>query len=73
MNLLTTALGSATTWTRATAFMVMGAGLADAWHFHTLGVSTDLVFFTGAAAALGVHVATQAAAAAAANANPPAA
>ena len=60
MNLLAAALGSAVTWTRTTGFFVMGASLADAWHFHVFGVGTDLVFFTGAAAAMGVHLAMQA-------------
>ena len=73
MNLLAAALGSAVTWTRTTAFVIMGAGLADIWHFHSMGTNVDLVLIVGAASALGVHLAMQASAAAAAAKNPPAA
>ncbi|HUY25411.1 MAG TPA: hypothetical protein VMV09_08945 [Candidatus Saccharimonadales bacterium] len=72
MNVLGQALASATTWTRFTALTVIGLGAADSFHYHVWGTSTDLVLIAGAAAALGVHVATQAAAAAP-SANPPAA
>lgn len=73
MTLIAQALASATTWTRATALGVVGIGAADAWHFHVFGTNTDLTLIVGAAAALGVHVATQAAIAAAAQSgNPPA-
>ena len=72
MNLLAAALGSAVTWTRTTGFFVMGASLADAWHFRVFGAGTDLVFFTGAAAAMGVHLAVTSSAAKAAQTNAPA-
>ncbi len=74
MNLVASAISSATTWTRFTALSVIGLGAADSFHYHVWGTSTDLVLISGAAAALGVHVATQAAAkaAAASSTTPPA-
>ena len=72
MNLLATAIASATTWTRVTALIIMGAGLADIWHFRQMGTNVDLVLIVGAAAALGVHLAMQSSAAkAAASTTPP--
>jgi len=72
MKTLANALGSATTWTRTTGLLIIGIGASDAWRFHAFGTSTDLVFITGAAAGLGVHLAMQSSAAkAAASTTPP--
>ena len=72
MNLLANAIASATTWTRFTAMAVIGLGAADSFHYHVWGTATDLVLIVGAASALGVHLAMQAASAAAAAKTPPA-
>ena len=46
--------------TRVTALLIIGVGLSDLWHFKVIGVNADLVMISGAASALGVHVAMSA-------------
>ncbi len=44
--------------TRMTALLIIGIGISDLWHFRVIGTNADLVMISGAASALGVHVAT---------------
>ena len=57
MGSIVNRLTSGKVGTRMTALLIIGTGLADLWHFHVIGTNADLVMISGAASALGVHVA----------------
>ena len=57
MGSIVNRLTSGKVGTRMVALLVFGTGLADLWHFHVIGTNADLVMISGAASALGVHVA----------------